>query len=97
MLQSISAPDVIESRLRRLEFHHGAPSPDTAALLYDSLDFVHGVEAFINAFPGDLASAIREGFRVGRRPGQQRLDVLGADGSQSLFLTAIATHMQTVR
>src|SRR5512132_717290 len=44
-LSSISTPDVVESRLGRLEFRDGAPSQERAALLYENLDFMHGVEA----------------------------------------------------
>ncbi|MEK8226720.1 hypothetical protein NKG05_12410 [Oerskovia sp. M15] len=50
-LASISTPDLVETRLGTLEFDDGAPSEATAALLYDNLDFMHGVEAFINSFP----------------------------------------------
>ena len=51
-LQSISTPDAVESRLGTLEFDDGAPSEATAALLYDHLDFIHGVQAFMGAYPG---------------------------------------------
>jgi hypothetical protein len=61
-LRSISTPDRVESRLGRLEFDDGAPSEATATLLYDHLDFVRGVEAFIGAFPGASVEAIRQGF-----------------------------------
>lgn len=40
----------------------GAPSAATAELLYDQLDFVHGMEAFIGAFPAVSVQAIRDGF-----------------------------------
>lgn len=59
---SITTPDRVESRLGTLEFDDGAPSPATAALLYDHLDFIHGVQAFINAYPGASLTAMREGF-----------------------------------
>ena len=58
-LESISTPDRIESRLGTLEFDDGAPTDATAALLYDNLDFMHGVEAFINSFPGASLAAMR--------------------------------------
>ena len=61
-LRSISTPDRVESRLGTLEFRDGAPTKATAELLYDHLDFVHGMQAFINAFPGASVSAIRQGF-----------------------------------
>ena len=79
-LRSISTPDLVESRLGTLEFRDGAPTKATAELLYDHLDFVHGMEAFINAFPGASLAAIRQGFlSIGVR-GQLGLAVLGADG-----------------
>ena len=61
-LRSISTPDRVESRLGTLEFNDGAPTKATAELLYDHLDFVHGMEAFINAFPGASVAALRQGF-----------------------------------
>ena len=61
-LRSISTPDRVESRLGMLEFRDGIPTKATAELLYDHLDFVHGMEAFINAFPGASVAAIRQGF-----------------------------------
>jgi hypothetical protein len=61
-LTSISTPDRVETRLGTLEFDDGAPSEKTAARLYDNLDFMHGVEAFINSFPGASLAAMRRGF-----------------------------------
>jgi hypothetical protein len=46
-LKSLSTPDQVESRLGKLEFDDGAPSEETAALLYDNLDFMNGVQAFL--------------------------------------------------
>ena len=62
ILRSISTPDRVESRLGTLEFDDGAPSEATAALLYDHLDFLHGVEAFLGALPGASLAAVRRGF-----------------------------------
>ncbi len=61
-LRSISTPDKVESRLGTLEFDDGAPSEATAALLYDHLDFVNGVQAFLGALPGASLAAVRRGF-----------------------------------
>jgi hypothetical protein len=63
-LRSVSTPDKVETRLGTLEFDDGAPSAETAALVYDNLDFQHGVQAFLGAIPG-LAS-LRCAFRVPR-------------------------------
>ena len=62
MLASITTPDKVESRLGTLEFDDGAPSEATAALLYDHLDFLRGVEAFLGALPGASLAAVRRGY-----------------------------------
>ena len=51
-LRSISAPDQLDSRLEKLDFVDGFPSPGTSELVYDHLDFVHGLNAYPNGFPG---------------------------------------------
>jgi hypothetical protein len=61
-LKSIATPDRVESRLGTLEFDDGAPSEETAALVYDNLDFQHGVQAFLGAIPGVSLTALRRGF-----------------------------------
>ena len=87
-LRSISTPDRVESRLGTLEFDDGAPTKATAELLYDHLDFVHGVEAFINAFPGASMAAMRQGFlSIGVEDNSVLIYSDLAD-SASLFLTA---------
>jgi hypothetical protein len=87
-LRSISTPDRVESRLGPLEFRDGAPSAATAELLYDHLDFVHAVEAFINGFPGASLAAMRRGFLdIGVEDNSVLLFSELMD-SASLFLTA---------
>ena len=92
-LASISTPDRVESRLGTLEFVDGAPTAATSAVLYDNLDFMHGVEAFINSFPAASLAAMRRGFLS---LGVEDNDVLGFPelmDSASLFLTANADSM----
>ena len=87
-LRSISTPDRVESRLGTLEFRDGVPTKATAELLYDQLDFMHGVEAFINAFPGASLAAMHEGFlSIGVEDNSVLLFSELMD-SASLFLTA---------
>jgi hypothetical protein len=92
----ITTPDKIQTSIGTLEFKDGAPSADTVRKVYDSLDFVRGVDAFMNSFSGASAYAIREGFRS-----------IGADDntivifselmdSNCLFLTANADTIYTV-
>jgi hypothetical protein len=86
-LRSISTPDRVESRLGTLEFNDGAPTKATAELLYDHLDFVHGVEAFINAFPGASLAAMRRGFQAAGAEDNSFTFFPELMDSASLFLT----------
>ena len=87
-LRSISTPDHVESRLGTLEFDDGAPTDATAELLYDHLDFVRGVEAFLSAFPGASMAAMRKGFQsIGIEDNSLLIYSPLAD-SASLYLTA---------
>jgi len=89
ILGTITTPATVQSaRLGTLEFPGGAPTPETAERLYDHLDFVHGVEAFMNSLSGGSMYAIREGFlRTGVEDNQVLLFPELMD-SASLFLTA---------
>ena len=51
-VRSVSTPDRVESRLGTLELTMGHQSAETAALLYDHLDFSHAVEAYPAPFRG---------------------------------------------
>jgi hypothetical protein len=42
----------VQSRPGALEFRDGAPSEETATLVYDRLDYVNGVQAFLRGIPG---------------------------------------------
>jgi len=87
-LASISTPDTVESRLGTLAFDDGAPSEETAALVYDNLDFQHATQAFLGAIPGASLVAARRGFRsMGAEDGTFMLFPELMD-SASVFLTA---------
>ena len=61
---SITTPDQVPSRLGTLEFSDGAPTPDTAERLYDNLDFMRGVEAYLNSIQGGPWSPCGGGSRA---------------------------------
>jgi hypothetical protein len=84
----LKTPDRVETPIGTLEFKDGAPSAATVQKVYDNLDYVRGVDAFMNSFSGASAFAIRKGFHS-----------IGADDNtvvifselmdwNSLFLTA---------
>ena len=73
--ESITTPDSVETRIGTLRFFDGYPDDATTQLVYDNLDFMNGVNAFLNAVPG--ASA--EGFRTGWA-------TQGADNNQTVII-----------
>ena len=87
ILASISTPDVVETRLGTLEFFDGLPSPETVATVYDNLDFLRGVEVFLNAMPGASVFAARQGLRSVGVPDNTFILFEDRMDSASLFLT----------
>ena len=87
-LDSISTPDRVETKLGTLTFDHGAPSKETAQLLYDNLDLMNGVQAFLGAFPGASVMAMRRGLLSIGVEDNSFLVFSDLMDSASLFLTA---------
>ena len=88
VLDSISTPDQLETSIGTLEFFDGIPTRETAKLLYDNLDFLRGVETFLNGIP----AASVEGLRLGQESlgGESSNQVVIFDqlmDSKPLFLT----------
>jgi hypothetical protein len=59
---AITTPATQESGIGTLEFTDGYPTRETAAKLRDHLDYLHGVESFMNTIQGVSTYAIRDGF-----------------------------------
>jgi hypothetical protein len=89
-IKSLSAPNSIETRAGKLEFHDGVPTEETAQKIRDTLDFTRALNVYNNSFRGASALALVKGFQgIGAKPG----DVVifsGLMDSTSLFLTANA-------
>ena len=58
----ILTADRVETRIGTLEFADGFPTEATAELLYDHLDFMRGVEAFLSGVPAASLEAMRVGM-----------------------------------
>ena len=61
--ESIITPDEVETRLGTLRFFDGLPDDTTVQKVYDNLDFMHGVEVFLNTLSAASTLAEIEGFR----------------------------------
>ena len=89
-------PDRVQTQIGTLEFKDGAPGAATVQKVYDNLDYIRGVDAFMNSFSGASAYAIREGFHsIGA---EDNTVVIFSElmDSNSLFLTANADTIYTV-
>jgi hypothetical protein len=86
-LASIATPDTVETRLGTLRFDDGAPTPETAERLYDHLDFMRAVDAYLNSYQGASIHAIRRGFLDVGVEDNQVLMFPELMDSASLFLT----------
>src|SRR5438046_10343064 len=62
-MASISTPNDLKTRIGPLQFNNGRPSPKSVEQLYDHLDFMRGVDVFLNAMPGASMVAMRRGQR----------------------------------
>ena len=85
---SITTPDSVETRIGTLGFFDGFPDDATTQTVYDNLDFMRGVQAFLNAVPGASAEAIRTGWASQGADNNQTLLIMeNLMDSKSLFLT----------
>jgi hypothetical protein len=86
----ITTPSKAETGIGALEFTDGYPTSETAETLRDHLDYLHGVEAFMNSVQGVSTMALRDGFQnAGIADGDVAMFSELMD-SRSLFLTANA-------
>ena len=59
--EKIMTPDKVETRIGTLEFFDGLPTPETSQKVWDNLDFMRGVETFLNGIPIASLEALRLG------------------------------------
>jgi hypothetical protein len=88
-VQSLSAPDSVETRIGTLGFKDGVPSAETAAAVFDTLDFTRALNVYNNSFRGASAYALRKAFEEVAGPNGVVIFSELMDAS-SLFLTANA-------
>ena len=89
-LQSLSAPEKVETRIGPLEFTDGVPSAETAQTVYDAVDFARALAVYNNSFRGASALALRKGFQSIGANDNDIIIFSKLMDSNSLFLTANA-------
>jgi len=85
---NIMTPDKVETPIGTLKFFDGFPTKETTKKVYDHLDFIRGVEVFLNGIPPASLEAARVGTaELGARQANQVVIFDHLMDSHSLFLT----------
>jgi hypothetical protein len=89
-LRAISTPEAGPTATPggALSFPLGVPSPETAAAVYDQLDHLHAVDAYLGGLRAVSLTAARRGFLDAGINDNDVLIFSGLMDSRSLFLTA---------
>ena len=78
----------MQTRIGTLKFLDGLPDEETVKKVYDNLDFVRGVEAFLLGMPAASIQAMRRGYIEGGFPPNQGFGISESlADARSLFLT----------
>ena len=86
--EKIMTPDSVETRIGTLEFFDGLPTDETVAKAYDNLDFMRGVEVFLNGIPATSIEGLRVGMRqLGTKKANHVMVLDTLLDSNGLFLT----------
>jgi hypothetical protein len=94
VLNSISTPDKVETSIGTLEFLDGAPLPETAEKVYDFLDKMRGVDAFLKGIPAASLNALIEGnHSIGAVECNQVMIMDKLMDTKPLFLTGNTSTM----
>jgi hypothetical protein len=90
MLQALSTPEsvTLAGKSGALSFPLGVPTPETAAAVYDQLDHLHAVDAYLGGLRAVSLTAMRRGFLEAGVNDNDVLIFSGLMDSRSLFLTA---------
>ena len=60
--EGVAVPKVMETRIGLLEFNDGAPSDETVKKVYDNLDFVRALDAYMNGYQLASLKAMHNGL-----------------------------------
>jgi len=86
--ESIMTQNNLKTRIGTFEYFDGIPTPETADAIYNHLDYIRGVETFLNGLPAASLEAIRRGQAgLGLKNSNQVLIFDDLMDSNSLFLT----------
>jgi len=86
--EHIMTPNTVKTRIGDLKFYDGIPTNETLTKVYDNLDFLRGVEVFLNFIPATSIEGMRLGMKsVGVDEVNEVLVLDDLMDSSPLFLT----------
>jgi len=86
--EQIMTPDKVNSRIGELTFFDGVPTGNTVETVYDNLDYLRGIDVFLNFIPASNIEGMRTGTAsLGVSEYNQVLLMDKLMDSMSLFLT----------
>ena len=93
-LEAISVPDELHTSIGNLKFESGAPTPETAQTVYDYLDQMRGVQAFLDNQGAASMYAMRRAYqKLGSKNANQYIYYETPLDAKSVWLVA---NSQTV-
>jgi len=96
-LSRISTPDQVETSIGTLNYIDGSPLPETAEKVYDYLDTMRGVDAFLKGMPGASIQGFMEGPRaIGLGSSNQVVVFNQLMNSKPYYLTGNTSTMYVV-
>jgi len=86
--ENIMTPNQVKTPLGAFEFYDGMPTAETARKIYDKLNFIRGVDVFLNFIPAASLEAMRRGMAsIGADASSKIIVFDNLMDSNSLFLT----------
>ena len=90
--EKILTPDRVDSKIGELTFYDGMPTKETLSKVYDNLDFMRGVDVFLNFIPATSIEAMRLGMLdLGLDECNKVVVMENLMDAKSLFLTGNAS------
>ena len=90
--EKIMTPNKVQTRIGELNFYDGMPTKETLKKIYDNLDFVRGIDVFLNFIPATSVEAMRLGMlEVGLDSYNKVVVMDNLMDANSLFLTGNAS------
>jgi hypothetical protein len=59
--EQIMTPDKVETHIGELDFYDGVPTKATVQKVYDNLDYLRGIDVFLNFIPACSIEGMRTG------------------------------------